>query len=161
VQAAARIERGDGQRAIEAPSSRTRSTTALPPPGETSEENLLERLVADFLAGEDAPHAGADGESTNGAADDPALPARGNSENLPATRGARSPARTRLIDRAPELRRGGVKLLGSDRTRRLGDEGAAKLPRPSDRALPKPPAAEDKRAAARQSAKLSFPFMLG
>jgi hypothetical protein len=150
---------GNGTRQIGGPAA---GAPALPPPAHTEEETLLERLVADFLAGENGARASVPTEGGDGApaGEHTTLPARIGS-GLPATQGQRSPARARLIDRAPELQRGHVKLLGSDRPRRLAQDSTAKLPRPSDRALPKPPAAEEAPAERPASPKLSFPFMLG
>jgi PAS domain S-box-containing protein len=159
----ARAPADDAARQSTATTSPPRRPAALPPPENTEDETLLERLVADFLAGEDGARSVLAPRSTDVSSpgtEHTTLPARIEA-GVPATRGQRSPVRTRLIDRAPQLQRGHVKLLGSDRTRRLGQDAAAKLPRPAEPALPEPAPPEEPPARRPAAPKLSFPFMLG
>jgi hypothetical protein len=148
--------------------------------------SVLERLVADFLATEQSPvrrlnetHASAEhGSGVPAVRGQPHVP----STTLPAVRGSRVPARSRLLERAPEVQRGAVRLLGSSKARRLEHDRPALLEAAKPRALPgvapqaAPAAApgtdahddaEPIAAAAVERAthpperKLFFPFMIG
>jgi hypothetical protein len=155
---------------------------------EENDDSLLERLVAEFLAAEETPvrryvppsaealrNVQREVEAADAASPRASDDAKPNT--LPAVRGHRVPARTRLLERAPEVQRGAVKLLGSGRARRIGyDSGATAkplpralpeptphvAPEPAPRALPEPPPqVADTAAAPKPERKLSFPFMIG
>jgi hypothetical protein len=164
------------------------------------EEDLLERLVAEFLAkegadldGELSPEAiqAIEGELAPPVDDDAAAPEthsqartvrdRGASgTTLPAVRGAGLPARSRLLERAPELRRGHARLLGagaakprialdapppaaaSDSTQDTQPETS---PAPCDEAgansAPDAPQADPPHAPEPHDVRLTVPFMFG